>query len=187
MKKFLIVNDKSENFLPQLKDNVFHTAITSPPYWQMRDYFIGDQLGQEATPEEYVENLVGILREVKRVLRKDGTLWLNIGDGYNSEAGFIRAQESFKRKGRKKGSSDKKFLKHAEIKRKDLVGIPWAVAFALRKDGWYLRCDVIWNKSNPMPDGAKDRPTRGHEYLFLLTKSPKYFFDYYRFLEVSRE
>ena len=111
------------------------------------------------------------------MLRKDGAFWLNLGDGYNNSSGFERTKE-WKRKGRKGGSSDKKSFKHESIKIKDLIGMPWMVAFALRDDGWYLRCDIIWKKTNPMPDGVKDRPTRGHEYIFLLTKSPRYFYDY---------
>jgi DNA modification methylase len=181
-KQFLLLSGDSKDVLKDLPDNLIHTVVTSPPYWQLRDYFADDQLGQEATPEEYVKNLVDILKEVKRVLRKDGTLWLNIGDGYNNSSGFERTTD-WKRKGRKGGSSDKKAFKHKSIKTKDLVGIPWRVAFALQEDGWYLRCDIIWEKTNPMPDGVKDRPTREHEYVFLLTKSPRYYYDYYRILE----
>ncbi len=181
-KYFVLLSGDSKDVLKKLPDNIVNTVVTSPPYWQLRDYFADDQLGQEATPEEYVENLVAILREVKRVLRKDGSLWLNIGDGYNNSSGFERTTD-WKRKGRKGGSSDKKSFKHKYIKTKDLVGIPWRVAFALQEDGWYIRCDIIWEKTNPMPDGVKDRPTRGHEYVFLLTKSPKYYYDYYRILE----
>jgi len=185
-KKFLLLHGDSKDVLQDFPDNCIHTVVTSPPYWQLRDYFAADQLGQEATPEEYVKNLVEILREVKRVLRKDGSLWLNIGDGYNNSSGFERTTD-WKRKGRKGGSSDKKAFKHKTIKIKELIGMPWRVAFALQEDGWYLRCDIIWEKSNPMPDGVKDRPTRGHEYVFLLTKSPKYYYDYYRVLEDTEE
>jgi DNA modification methylase len=181
-KKFLLLNGDSKIILNAFPDNCIHTVVTSPPYWQLRDYFEADQLGQEKTPEEYVKNLVGILKEVKRVLRKDGSLWLNIGDGYNNSSGFERTTD-WKRKGRKGGSSDKKAFKHKTIKTKELIGMPWRVAFALQEDGWYLRCDIIWEKTNPMPDGVKDRPTRGHEYVFLLTKSPRYYYDYYRVLE----
>ena len=181
-KKFMLINNDAISGLKDIPDNTFHTAVTSPPYWQLRDYFVKNQLGQEATPEEYIKNLVDILREVKRVLRKDGTLWLNMGDGYNNSSGFERTTD-WKRKGRQGGSSDKKSFKHKTIKTKDLVGMPWRVALALQADGWYLRCDIIWKKTNPMPDGAKDRPTRGHEYLFLLSKSKQYFYDYYAILE----
>jgi DNA modification methylase len=184
--KFLLINGDCKDVMKSFPDNIFHTVVTSPPYWQLRDYFAADQLGQEETPEEYVKNLVDICKEIKRVLRKDGSFWLNIGDGYNNSSGFERTTD-WKRKGRKGGSSDKKSFKHPYIKTKDLIGMPWKIAFALQEDGWYLRCDIIWEKTNPMPDGAKDRPTRGHEYIFLLTKSPKYFYDYYRVLENTQE
>jgi DNA modification methylase len=186
-KKFMIINNDALSALKEIPDNTVHTAITSPPYWQLRDYFAADQLGQEATPEEFVKNLVEICEEVRRVLRKDGTFWLNIGDGYNNNSGFCRAKDEWKREGREGGSADKKTFKHKSIKQKDLVGIPWRLAFALQEAGWYLRCDIVWNKTNPMPDGAKDRPTRGHEYLFLLSKSQKYFYDYYATLEDTDE
>lgn len=185
--KFLLLNGKAQERLKEFADNTFHTVVTSPPYWQQRDYFDSDQLGQEATPEKFVENLVDICKEVKRVLRKDGTFWLNIGDSYNTSSGFCRGTKGWKRKGRDKGSADKQAIKHPYIKKKELFGVPWMLAVALQKDGWYLRCDIIWQKSNPMPDGAKDRPTRGHEYIFLLSKSPQYFYDYYRVLEDTDE
>jgi DNA modification methylase len=185
--KFLLLNGNSLEVLKSISDNTVHTVVTSPPYWQLRDYQVSDQLGQESTPEEYVEKLVAIMAEVRRVLRKDGTCWFNIGDGYNNSAGYSRAKKSFKRKGREKGSGDKSFFKHDVIKRKDLIGMPWRLAFALQESGWYLRCDVVWKKENPMPDGAKDRPTRGHEYIFLFTKSEKYFYDYYGVLEDTKD
>lgn len=187
MGKFLLLQGKSQEVLKKFPDNTFHTVVTSPPYWSLRDYFDDEQLGQESTPEEYVKNVVSIMREVKRTLRKDGTVWFNIGDSYNNSSGFCRSTKNWKREGREKGSADKKAIKHKVIKTKDLMGMPWSVAFALREDGWYLRCDIIWEKENPMPDGAKDRPTRGHEYIFLLSKSPKYFYDYYRVLEDTEE
>ena len=138
-RRFALIHGKAEEKLKLFKDNTFHTAITSPPYWQLRDYFVDGQLGRESTPEEYVENLVSICREVKRVLRKDGTFWLNIGDGYNSGSDFSR------------------------IKKKDLIGLPWMTAFALRADGWYLRCDIIWCLSGGaevyIKSGDKEFPT----------------------------
>ena len=185
--KFLLLNGDSKKVLKTLPNEIIHTVVTSPPYWQLRDYFVADQLGQEATPEEYVKNLVDIFKEIKRVLRKDGTVWLNIGDGYNNTSGQSRAKEGRKRKAREGGSADKKSFKHSTIKVKDLIGMPWRVAFSLQEDGWYLRNDIIYNKTNPMPDGAKDRPTRGHEYIFLLSKSQKYFYDYYAVLEDTNE
>ena len=183
----MLINNDALSALKDIPDNTVHTVITSPPYWQLRDYFVSNQLGQEATPEEFVNNLVEICDEIKRVLRKDGTFWLNIGDGYNNNSGFSRAKSEWKREGRKGGSSDKKSFKHPTIKTKDLIGIPWRVALALQEKGWYLRQDIIYSKTNPMPDGAKDRPTRGHEYIFLLTKSSKYFYDYYATLEDTAE
>ncbi|HUS51796.1 MAG TPA: DNA methyltransferase [Candidatus Paceibacterota bacterium] len=187
IKKFMLINKDALSALKDIPDNTIHTVATSPPYWQLRNYFVSDQLGQEKTPEKFIDNLVEICREVKRVLRKDGTFWLNIGDGYNSTAGHKRSKPEWQRKGRDGGSSDKKVFKHSIIKQKDLIGMPWRLAFALQEDGWHLRCDIIWNKTNPMPDGAKDRPTRGHEYIFLLTKSQKYFYDYYAVLEDTDE
>ncbi len=181
--KFILLNGDALEVLKDIPDNTVHMVVTSPPYWQLRDYMVSGQLGQEATPEEYVEKLVIIMREVKRVLRKDGTCWFNIGDGYNNSSGYSRAKGEWKRKGREQGSGDRKSFKHAVIKRKDLIGMPWRVGFALQEDGWYLRNDIIYSKTNPMPDGAKDRPTRSHEYIFLLTKSSKYFYDYYASLE----
>ena len=161
--------------LKMLDDNSIDCCITSPPYWGLRDYGVEGQLGLESTPEEYVANLVEVFREVKRVLRDDGTLWLNLGDSYsgncsqasnNGRAGFGNARE---RLVNRKGEG---------LKPKDLVGIPWRVAFALQADGWYLRQDIIWHKPNAMPESVKDRPTKSHEYIFLLTKSPKYYYDY---------
>ena len=128
--KFLLLHGDAKEVLKKFPDNTFHTVVTSPPYWSLRDYFSIGQLGQESTPEEYVENLVSIMREVKRTLRKDGTCWFNIGDSYNSNSGFCRASNGWKRKGRDKGSADKKALVHSYIKTKDLFGIPWMVAFA---------------------------------------------------------
>jgi len=187
LKKYILLEGKSEDVLPTLPENFCQTMITSPPYWALRDYFNKDQLGQEGSPEEFVEHLVSIFREAKRVLRDDGTLWLNIGDSYNNSSGFCRATNGWGRKGRSKGSADKVAVKHPYIKKKELFGVPWMLAVAMQKDGWYLRCDIIWEKTNPMPDGAKDRPTHGHEYLFLFSQKPKYFYDYYGVLEETKE
>jgi len=159
-----------------------HCCITSPPYWGLRDYGVEGQLGLEDTPEEYVENLVAIFREVKRVLRDDGTLWLNLGDchyGSSMTGGTNSIESSAKRKGRmfKKPSNCTSKQGKSQLKPKDLVGIPWMVAFALRADGWYLRQDIIWHKPNPMPESVTDRPTKAHEYVFLLTRKKKYFYD----------
>jgi site-specific DNA-methyltransferase (adenine-specific) len=144
--------------LQSLPDQSVHTCVTSPPYFGLRDYGMDDQIGLEQTPEAFVEQLVAVFREVKRVLRDDGTLWLNLGDSYNTQP----AENN----------------KPSGLKKKDLIGIPWRVAFALQADGWYLRQDIIWHKPNPMPESVTDRCTKAHEYIFLLSKSPKYCFDY---------
>ena len=154
--------------------------MTSPPYFGLRDYGHGDQIGLEATPEEFVASLVAVFREVRRVLRDDGTLWLNIGDSYAGARGgrqgdsgeFAGHTVGFKN-ARERGAT----RVVAGLKPKDLIGIPWMVAFAMRADGWFLRSDIIWAKPNPMPESVIDRPTKAHEYLFLLTKSQRYFYD----------
>jgi len=166
-----------------VEDESVQTCVTSPPYWGLRQY-AGEQivpewgcaLGLEPTPELYVEHMVAIFREVRRVLRRDGTLWLNLGDsyaggGYSNHDGTGGAQRADGGKQRHTASGS------IGMKPKDLVGIPWMVAFALRADGWYLRSDIIWHKPNPMPESVTDRPTKAHEYLFLLSKSERYFYD----------
>lgn len=162
--------------LKELPDQSINTCITSPPYWGLRDYGEDKQLGMEDTPEEFVNNLVQVFREVKRVLRDDGTVWLNLGDSYcgtNHKKEFIDPKYKDGRAGQKFSLS----YKIPGLKSKDLVGIPFRVAFALQQDGWYLRQDIIWHKPNPMPESVKDRCTKAHEYIFLLSKSPKYYFD----------
>ena len=160
--------------LKELPDQSINTCITSPPYWGLRDYGEGEQLGMEDTPEEFVNNLVEVFREVKRVLRDDGTVWLNLGDSYSSGGRTTTTNQSL-RGDKDYGVTRPKPSKG--IKPKDLIGIPWRVAFALQQDGWYLRQDIIWHKPNPMPESVKDRCTKAHEYIFLLSKSPKYYFD----------
>lgn len=161
--------------LRRLPDGSVHTCVTSPPYWGLRDYGVEGQIGLEETPEEYVEKLVAIFREVRRVLRDDGTLWLNLGDSYASKpCGGIGHNAKV---GNTKKAIQKSAGVPAGLKPKDLVGIPWRVAFALQADGWYLRSDIIWNKPNAMPESVKDRPTKAHEYIFLLAKSPRYYYD----------
>jgi len=140
--------------LRQLPDDSIHCVVTSPPYWGLRDYGVDGQIGLEATPEEYVAVIVEIFREVRRVLRHDGTLWLNLGDCYATGAGKV---------GESPGGGKQ--------------GARWRVAFALQADGWYLRMDVVWSKPNPMPESVTDRPTRAHEFVFLLSKSADYFYD----------
>ena len=160
--------------LKQLPDNSINCCVTSPPYWGLRDYGVEGQLGLEPTPEEYVAKMVEVFREVKRVLRDDGTLWLNLGDCYNGSGG---AGGDYNKGGLKEGQPKYPGRKVATLKPKDLVGIPWMVAFALRADGWYLRQDIIWHKPNCMPESVKDRCTKAHEYIFLLSKSKKYYYD----------
>ena len=171
--------------LRSLDPGIFRTCVTSPPYFGLRDYGVEGQLGLEATPDEYVAVMVDVFREVRRVLTDDGTLWLNLGDGYASNAGGYddtgsRGATSSKRIGAGTMAAvvhDRVRKPPTGLKPKDLVGIPWMVAFALRADGWYLRSDIIWAKPNPMPESVTDRPTKAHEYLFLLSKSERYFYD----------
>ena len=169
------------------------TCVTSPPYWGLRDYGEAGQIGLEPTPAEYVARLVDVFREVRRVLRDDGTLWLNLGDSYaasqssDSRTSADRAKSSTLGPGRDGlGGANAAHLavsfaprpRDHGLKPKDLVGIPWRVAFALQDDGWWLRSDIVWSKPNPMPESITDRPTRSHEYVFLLTKSARYFYDH---------
>jgi DNA modification methylase len=172
--------------LRTLPDGSVNTCITSPPYWGLRDYGHSSQIGIEKSPEEYVARMVEVFREVRRVLRDDGTLWLNLGDTYaNNPIGKINGGGftgvSAKTGGRDFSgvatSSSVNEWKTSGLKQKDLVGIPWRVAFALQADGWYLRQDIIWHKPNPMPESVRDRCTKAHEYIFLLSKSQKYYFD----------
>lgn len=163
--------------LRTMPDQCVQACITSPPYFGLRDYKHDGQIGLESTPEEYVSKMVSVFREVRRVLRDDGTLWLNIGDSYNAGRDGGHAG----------GGAQAKLARHAGIQRsganapglkpKDLVGIPWMLAFALRADGWYLRQDIIWHKPNPMPESVTDRCTKSHEYIFLLSKSARYYYD----------
>ena len=160
--------------LSSLEEKSVNTCVTSPPYWGLRDYGTDDQLGQEETPEKFVENLVNVFREVRRVLRDDGTVWLNLGDSYSSGGRKTTTNQSLR------GDNEYGVTRPKPsdgIKEKDLIGIPWRVAFALQADGWYLRQDIIWHKPNPMPESVQDRCTKAHEYIFLLSKSPKYYYD----------
>ena len=176
--------------LKTMPDQSINTCITSPPYWGLRDYGVDGQLGLEPTPAEYVANLVEVFREVRRVLRDDGTLWLNLGDSYagSGKGAWDNPSDKVKEVYVPK-SQDYKHMDRVPIgtKPKDLVGIPWMVAFALRTDGWYLRSDIIWHKPNAMPENVKDRPTKAHEYVFLLTKSRKYYYDYDAIKEPTRD
>jgi DNA modification methylase len=157
-------------------------CVTSPPYFGLRDYGHSGQIGLEETPDEYVSSLVDIFRKVRDVLSDDGTLWLNLGDSYAGSGKGRLADGSSAGTGKQatnKGSIGGKLVKTTtpDCKPKDLIGIPWRVAFALQADGWYLRQDIIWHKPNPMPESVADRCTKAHEYIFLLTKSSRYFFD----------
>lgn len=177
----LLTGDVRER-LRELSDQSVNCVVTSPPYFGLRDYGIGGQIGLEKTPQEYVDALVDVFREVKRVLRDDGTVWLNLGDSYaaNTKAGnkvFGNTEFNQNRPSRQATKTPERRLSEG-IKVKDLIGIPWRVAFGLQDDGWYLRSDIIWNKPNCMPESVKDRPTRAHEYIFLLTKSKSYYYDH---------
>jgi DNA modification methylase len=164
--------------LPSLPDESVHCCISSPPYWGLRDYGVDGQIGQEPTPEEFVATMVQVFREVRRVLRADGTLWLNLGDSYAGARGGPQGT-SGEMNGRAVSTRRQgvKTRRGSGLKSKDLVGVPWMVAFALRADGWYLRQDIIWHKPNPMPESVADRCTKAHEYLFLLSKSSSYHYD----------
>jgi DNA modification methylase len=173
--------------LKTLPDASIHCCVTSPPYWGLRDYGHAGQIGLEQTPEAYVAQLVAVFREVRRVLRPDGTLWLNLGDSYfggKGSNGSSKARRTADERGYAQSSGTvlmdtrPQDMPQDGLKPKDLVGIPWRVAFALQADGWYLRQDIIWHKPNPMPESVTDRCTKSHEYIFLLSKSAKYYYDH---------
>lgn len=172
-----LIHGDSLQVLKALPDNSVDCCVTSPPYWGLRDYGVDGQIGLEKSPDEYVAKMVEIFEQVRRVLKPQGTLWLNLGDSYSSNtkgSGGKTAKQSTN-----KGSFHSDITRKFEhgLKPKDLVGIPWRVAFALQAAGWYLRQDIIWHKPNPMPESVRDRCTKAHEYIFLLSKSEKYFFD----------
>lgn len=162
--------------LQTMQDQSVHCCVTSPPYFGLRDYGVAGQIGLEPTPEAFIEEMVRVFREVRRVLRDDGTLWLNLGDSYANDGKW----------GGRTGGKHVKALhcspiglnkRYTGLKAKDLIGIPWEVALALRADGWFLRRDIIWHKLNPMPESVRDRPSTAHEYVFLLSKSERYYYD----------
>ena len=168
--------------LRTLPDQSIQCCVTSPPYWGLRDYGVEGQLGLEKTPEEYTERLTELFREVRRVLRDDGTLWLNLGDTYNSSpsnqngrGGTAVDRPKYKTNGM--AGMGRQARKVPGLKPKDLVGIPWRAAFALQADGWYLRSDIIWSKTCCMPESVTDRPTKSHEHIFLMSKSKNYYYD----------
>ena len=163
--------------LSEIETGTVQTCVTSPPYWGLRDYGVDGQIGLEKTPEEYVEKMVQVFREVKRVLRDDGTLWLNLGDSYVGSGRGPTGKTGIGNQTKRQGFDSPKVIVPPGLKPKDLAGIPWRVAFALQADGWYLRQDIIWHKPNPMPESVKDRCTKAHEYIFLLSKSAQYYYD----------
>lgn len=174
----MIYQGDCRTVLKTLADTSVQCVVTSPPYFGLRDYGVARQIGLELTPDAFVAELVEVFREVRRVLADDGTVWLNLGDSYNAHpnhrsnddvAGWKQATNI--------GSRSTPSRSVDGLKAKDLIGIPWRVAFALQADGWYLRSDIIWSKPNPMPESVQDRPTKAHEYIFLLTKSARYYYN----------
>jgi len=185
---YTILQGDVHDQLKNIPDGTVRCCVTSPPYWGLRDYGVEGQLGREPTPDAYVAAMVEVFREVRRVLADDGTLWLNLGDSYVGPprgnkngwegSGLAGIQSETYQATLNAGTAttiDKSKL--VGLKSKDLIGIPWRVAFALQADGWYLRSDIIWSKPNPMPESVTDRPTKAHEYIFLLSKSAKYYYD----------
>lgn len=176
--------------LRSLPDESVDCCVTSPPYFGLRDYGREEQIGLEETPELYIARLVAVFQEVRRVLKDQGTLWVNIGDSYAAQRGgtsppaeTLAGGENGKgdddsKRGRKAGYNPTRNASAIGLKHKDLIGIPWMLAFALRADGWFLRQDIIWSKPNPMPESVTDRCTKSHEYVFLLSKSKSYFYDH---------
>lgn len=177
-----IFNNDALLGLKELPDSCINCCVTSPPYYGLRDYGVDGQIGLEKTPEEYIEKLVNVFREIRRVMKDDGTLWVNIGDSY---AGSMKGAAQFPdnamnyKQGTNRGTLGKATLvkQCTGCKPKDLIGIPWMLAFTLRADGWYLRQDIIWSKPSVMPESVRDRCTKAHEYVFLLSKSRHYYFD----------
>ncbi|MFN0100758.1 MAG: DNA-methyltransferase [Bryobacteraceae bacterium] len=156
-----------------MPDESFGCCITSPPYWGLRDYGVEGQIGAEMELDHYIEHLTGVFRQVRRVLKPDGTFWLNVGDGYTS------GNRTWRDEDKKNAARGMKYRPPTPegLKPKDLIGIPWKLAFALQADGWFLRSDIIWHKPNCQPESVKDRPTKAHEYVFLLSKAKDYFYD----------
>ena len=191
----VILNGDVREQLRLIPDETVNCVVTSPPYWGLRDYGTEGQLGLEPTPEEYVCNMVEVFRDVRRVLKKDGTLWLNLGDSYAGSGRGMNGDGTNGKVGAKQATNVGSNVDFHDrmvdagaigrywvapppgLKAKDLVGIPWRVAFALQADGWWLRSDIIWSKPNPMPESVTDRPTKAHEYVFLLSKSQTYYYD----------
>ena len=187
-----IYNSECLHGLRSLPDNCINCCVTSPPYYGLRDYGSDKQIGLEKTPEEYIQKLVAVFHEVKRVLKDDGTLWINIGDSYagsmKGAAGYPDNAMNYKQ-GTNRGTLGKATLvkQCTGCKPKDLIGIPWMLAFALRADGWYWRDTIIYSKPNPMPESVKDRTTKSHEYILMFSKSRKYYYDYKSIQTKARE
>lgn len=169
----ILVGDSRE-LLKNIPDQTFQMCVTSPPYWGLRDYGIDGQIGAEKTVDAYYDDLVALFREVRRTLKDDGTLWLNIGDSYTSGG---RTWRDVDEKNAARGM-DYRAPTPDGLKPKDLIGVPWRLALALQADGWYLRTDIIWHKPNGQPESVKDRPTRSHEYVFLMSKSERYLYNW---------
>lgn len=178
-----ILHGDCRDVLPTLPAGSVQCCVTSPPYYGLRDYGVAGQIGLEPTPNEYVAQMVAVFREVRRVLADDGTCWLNLGDSYagpnNGYSGDDRPSNANSKARSNNGTRQCGQVRKMGpgLKTKDLIGIPWRVAFALQDDGWYLRSDIIWHKPNPMPESVTDRPTSAHEHVFLLTKRERYFYD----------
>jgi site-specific DNA-methyltransferase (adenine-specific) len=182
----LIVLGDAKKVLKLIPNNVIQCTVCSPPYWGLRDYNTEEQIGAEENLQDYLNNLIEIFSEVKRVLKDDGTLWLNVGDTYTSGNRKYRGPD--RKTDTKTSVRAMKYRPDTPpgLKPKDLIGIPWKLAFALQNDGWYLRSDIIWHKPNCLPESVKDRPTKCHEYIFLLSKSERYFYDYNSIKEPSQ-
>ncbi|MBC7343113.1 MAG: site-specific DNA-methyltransferase [Clostridia bacterium] len=178
-----IITGNALTALKELPEESVQTCITSPPYWGLRDYGVPDQIGAEMDISEYLDKLIAVFREVKRVLKPDGTLWLNMGDGHTSGGRAYRAPDKKTDNGHMVRGLPFRPPTPAGLKPKDLLGLPWRLAFRLQEDGWYLRADIIWYKPNVLPESVKDRPTIAHEYLFLLSKNERYYYDYQSILE----
>jgi site-specific DNA-methyltransferase (cytosine-N4-specific) len=181
--KSVILNGDTRTVIKQLPDNFYSSCITSPPYWGKRDYGYNGQIGAEESLDEYIDHLVKVFGSLKQKLKQDGTFWLNIGDSYTSGNRTWRAED------KKNPAREMSYRPRTPegLKPKDLIGIPWRLAFALQADGWYLRSDIIWYKPNCQPESVKDRPTQSHEYIFLFSKSEDYYYDYNSIKEPAAE
>lgn len=178
-----IIHGNTMKVIHSLPDKSYTSCITSPPYWGIRDYGTNHQIGAESYLDDFIKNLVLIFRVIREKLKDDGTLWLNLGDSYTSGNRKWRAQDK-KNPGR---AMSYRPATPEGLKSKDLIGVPWKVAFALQNDGWYLRSDIVWHKPNCQPESVRDRPTQSHEYVFLLSKSEKYYYDYEAIREATKK